>query len=238
MTDFTYEYYRDLLKRLSERGYEFRSFGAVSDGKTVFLRHDVDWSPRRALEMAQLESDLGISSTYFFHLTSPLYNPLHDRSREILTEIESYGHEIGVHLSTHQYWDDDPGPEAVSKKVTSERAILSHLVDAVADATSFHIPPDWVLDVEYDDFTNTYEPRYFSEITYLADSNQRWREERPLESDLSDQVQMLVHPGLWAETDQQFVERLAHEQESRSAYVSAYIDEQYLPDNETISEAN
>ncbi len=46
-----------------------------SSGKRyLILRHDVDFSVDRALELAKIENNYGISSTYFFLLHSDFYN--------------------------------------------------------------------------------------------------------------------------------------------------------------------
>src|SRR6056297_3345994 len=79
---FTYDAYADLLDGLRERGFEFVSYGGPVEDGAVLLRHDVDWSPSRALRMAELEADRGVTATYFFLLASPLYNAFFRETRE------------------------------------------------------------------------------------------------------------------------------------------------------------
>ena len=67
--------YRDLLQRFKDSAYTFNFFGeqSASHGE-IILRHDIDFDTHMALRMAQIETDLGIKSTYFFLLRSNLYN--------------------------------------------------------------------------------------------------------------------------------------------------------------------
>jgi peptidoglycan/xylan/chitin deacetylase (PgdA/CDA1 family) len=227
MTEFTYDAYRAFLDGLLDRGYDFGGFDAPVPDRTVVLRHDVDWSPERARRMARIEADRGVRATYFLLVSAPLYNVRADRVRAALDEIESLGHSVGVHFSTHEYWGTDPGSAAVAERVREEQQVLGTVVDDVADAVSFHVPPDWVLGVDYDGFTNAYAPQFFEEVAYTADSNQRWREDPAFDGIPPDRVQVLVHPGLWGETDAGFGDRLDAERDRRFDAVRDYLDDQY-----------
>jgi len=204
--EFTYDWYRALLDRLQHEGYAFRTFSEAVESNTVLLRHDVDLSIEKALTTARIEAERGIEATYCVLLTSPLYNPLEGAVRDKLQAIESLGHEVALHFSTHEYWDDRPADGAIESKVEAEREILGTVLEQTPRTVSFHIPPKWVLDRSFDGFTNTYDPAYFSDIEYVADSGQRWRDSTPSVTDLSSTVQILTHPGLWGETDRQFEE--------------------------------
>lgn len=208
--EFTRRWYRGLLGQLQSDGYRFRSFDDRPTEGDVILRHDVDLSVEAALAMARVETDLGIESTYFFLLTSPLYNLFERDTRERVREIESLGHDVGVHFSTHQYWPPDapPADDDLARRVGREQSVLAELVDEPASTVSFHIPPSWVLDRSYEDFRSAYEPAFFTEIDYVADSSQRWRDDHPLDGGLPETVQLLTHPGLWGETDAGFEERV------------------------------
>jgi len=53
---YTYDWYRGLLEQFSEAGYAFHHFDDGVPDEGILLRHDVDWSPEAALEMARIES--------------------------------------------------------------------------------------------------------------------------------------------------------------------------------------
>jgi hypothetical protein len=64
----------------------------------VYLRHDLDVCLEEALDMANLESELGVRATYFILVNSPLYNPLSQGSLEFVHHIQAKGHWIGLHI--------------------------------------------------------------------------------------------------------------------------------------------
>lgn len=207
---FTHDWYRDFVDRLVSLGYSFRSFDGPPEPGDVLLRHDIDLSVEAALEMARIEADLGVESSYFFLLTSRLYNPFEVETRERIREIEALGHDVGLHFDTHQYWsrDDPPDDAALAARIEDEQAVLESIASAPRSTVSFHIPPDWVLDRAIDGVRSTYESSWFSEPDYVSDSGQRWRETPPFPEDPPDRMQVLVHPGLWDDEDAPFDARV------------------------------
>ena len=208
--EFTHRWYRDFLERLRADGYEVRGLATPPAAGEVSLRHDVDLSLDAALEMARIEADLGVTSTYFVMLSSPLYNPLSPSGREAIHRIEGLGHDVGLHFSTHTFPELERRPPlgAVEARVDEERETLSGLVDSLSPAVSFHIPPDWLLGATFSGVQSTYAPEYFEDPTYVADSSQRWRGEPPRLAADGEAVQVLTHPGLWAEEDADFEGRV------------------------------
>lgn len=226
---FTYDTYSNILEGLRAQGYDFITTydKSIQDGE-ILLRHDVDWSPQRALKMAELEADHDVSSIYFFLLSSPFYNCLYEKTSEIIDRLTSLGHAIGLHFSTHQYWSSEPADRELEEAVAHEREILSLIIDEPVDTVSFHIPPDWVLKQSYDGFVSTYEERFFTSIGYYGDSKQRWRRSSPFAEELPKKLQLLVHPGLWAEKDQTFAERMYRERDERFRAISEFLNFQFI----------
>ena len=67
---FLYTDYLDYLKNLREAGYLLSTFEACShEPPTALIRHDIDASPVKALEMARMESEHQVRATYFVLLT-------------------------------------------------------------------------------------------------------------------------------------------------------------------------
>jgi hypothetical protein len=92
--DFTLKKYQELCETSKESGYSFlrvKDYLSNSGGNCIILRHDVDRRPKSALKMAELESKLGICSTYYFRINNQVLIP------EIIKAIEYLGHEIGYH---------------------------------------------------------------------------------------------------------------------------------------------
>ena len=190
----TPEAYRAFLDGFLDEGYTFHGFEPLSE-RAVVVRHDIDLSPTAALAMAEVEADLGIETTYCFMLTTPAYSLRNNV--DLLDEILALGHDIAVHFDTHHYWDDDPGTGVVESAVRIECETLGRLTNATVDTVSFHMPPEWVLGRQYGGFENTYQPRFFGDIDYISDSRQKWRDQPPFDGPIPEQVQILVHPGLW-----------------------------------------
>lgn len=215
---FTLDRYRELLGTLQAQGYEFRSFHDPPSADGILLRHDIDLSVVSALRMAQVEATEGVQSTYHVLLTSSLYNPFRSETRERLGEIASLGHDVALHFSTHEHWEGEPTESALLDRIESELRALEPILDGdVPPTVSFHIPPEWVLDRALPNVRSTYAPRYFSERAYVADSGQRWRTDPPDVDGLPEQVQMLVHPGLWGTSDRDFEERVERAIESATS---------------------
>ena len=70
--DFTEKNYLKILKNINSNVIFF----SEKDKKKSFtlLRHDIDFSPHRALALAKIEKKIGVRSTYFIQLTSLYYN--------------------------------------------------------------------------------------------------------------------------------------------------------------------
>lgn len=208
--DFTYDWYRSFLDRVTDAGMGFRTFSEGAGPGEVLLRHDVDLSIEKALTTARIEADRGIEATYCVLVTSALYNPLEGKRREQLRAIQSLGHEVALHFSTHEHWNADTPPDDATlvSRIDQERDVLEHVLSTRPETVSFHIPPSWVIDRTFEGFTNTYSPALFSDIEYIADSGQRWRTNPPEMPDPSQPAQILTHPGLWGDSDGDFEDRI------------------------------
>lgn len=220
---YSLESYERLLESLLEDGFTFTDFSTLERDEIV-LRHDVDLSPETALEMARIEADLGVQSTYCFLLTTPIYNLLEVDNANALHEIESLGHDVALHFNTHHYWSERPRTDQLTAQVLAELDVLGQLVDQDVDTVSFHRPPEWVLGVGFDGFENTYQPAFFDDTRYTSDSNQKWRGEPPFPDGRPDHLQLLVHPGLWGTTErtlEEIIETIATE---RYDHVDRYLE--------------
>jgi len=191
----------------------------------VFLRHDVDWSPRKAVTIAELENELGVSSTFFFLVSSPFYNVMNREGREATKRIQDLGHEIGLHFSTHQYWDVEPETERLNSAIHDEIAVLSTLTTDPVTSVSFHNPPEWVFRRSFEGLVSTYERRFFDAVAYRADSNQRWRDEPPFDDGIPKTVQVLTHPVLWGERDGWTTDRLREERDYQAQRIEDHLVE-------------
>ena len=89
------EDYRTLLKNIL-RHYEIRPVrDHPVDGRVCYLRHDVDFSIDGALQMAQIEAEYDVKSTYYIRTRAAYLK----RASSFFRAIRRLGHEIGFHHS-------------------------------------------------------------------------------------------------------------------------------------------
>jgi len=199
--EFTYEAYSRFLRELKAAGYRLTSFLREETGcsRQVILRHDVDIAPEKAVQMAKLELDYGVNSTYFFMLSSEFYNLMDQDNEEALLEIRGMGHEIGLHFDIAKYLIHNEAE--LERQLMKELNVLGELLSMPIKAVSWHIPDkryyNRALQFLRDRWIkNAYDPEFVSQYKYLSDSNMRWRE-NPLECidpDRFPKLQILTHP--------------------------------------------
>src|SRR5438309_6494253 len=109
--------YVDFLTKAKARGFSFIRFqdflpgGPARPRRYIALRHDIDFAPKYSLEMAQLEHDAGITSTFFVLADGQFYNPLESGVVRQIRQIHSLGHEIGLHFAVSSAVHADIGKE-------------------------------------------------------------------------------------------------------------------------------
>ncbi|RJP36930.1 MAG: hypothetical protein C4548_15055 [Desulfobacteraceae bacterium] len=106
MKDFTLLAYKHYLQAITSAYTNIYRFDAFFDlpekpQKFILIRHDVDRRPHKALEMAQLEYDMRICSTYYFRAKRHVFKP------QIIRQIADLGHEIGYHYESLSDADGD-----------------------------------------------------------------------------------------------------------------------------------
>lgn len=211
--EFTYRAYTDLVQLLHDERYEFCSYHDVEKfKKTVILRHDVDFTIEKALEMAILENEIGVKSTYFVLLSTDFYNVFSKESFEKLEKIMSLGHEIGLHFDEKRY--DIKSVEDMSFHVKKETNILGELLNKEIKVISMHRPSKLVLqnDIQFDHLINSYSSFFFKSMKYLSDSRMNWREDtyEVIKSNKFNKLHILTHP-FWYSNDTEKMEYKVNE---------------------------
>ena len=176
--DFSLAHYRELLQAAKDGGYRWTAFGQEPQPGDLILRHDVDLSLEAALQMAELEAELGARATYFLMTQSVFYNLGSSEGRRALNRLRELDHGVGLHA----VW---PNLE------------LDDRFDAVV---AWHNPnPDYMSE-PVDGAVNAMEPPYFEPQHYRSDSNQRWLHGCPhdqLRGAEFEWLQLLIHPEIW-----------------------------------------
>jgi hypothetical protein len=204
--EFTFGHYRRILDTGLESGYRFIGFEELAAARDTerylcLLRHDCEGDLVTALHLGEIEKELGITSTYFVQLRSPLYNVLSTPQARFVRGLLELGHRLGLHFDERSH--DHASPTEIADLVDGERALLGTEFGVPVEVVSFHQPSARVLENEIKlRCLNTYDRSDMRNLGYLSDSNWKWRED-PIEafrSHTHPHLQLLLHPECWTDT--------------------------------------
>jgi hypothetical protein len=203
---FTRAGYARLLGDALEAGYCFLAFddpARLAEDSVCLLRHDVDADLGAALDLAQIEADLGVRSTYFVMLRSPLYNVLGRASIAMVREILSLGHWLGLHFDV----SFRPGDQRKAEEwVQFERRVLAETFNTEVNVVSYHQPgkSEQPLPVGFEGMVLASSELDLPGFFYLSDSNKAERASRLpqiFRNATEPRFQLLVHPIWWVTDD-------------------------------------
>lgn len=181
--DFTLDAYRLLLNALKQNEYIFLTFESwcksKSFGKSVIIRHDVDLKAINSLRTAEIESELGISSTYYFRVVPQSNQP------EIIKSIAKLGHEIGYHYEDISLFNGDKKQALLHFEKQLECFRQYYPVNTICmhgSPTSKYDNRDLWKDVDYKAYRIIGEP-YFDflnhkDVEYFTDTARMWNGEK------------------------------------------------------------
>lgn len=202
--DNSYEEYRQILRRVAKSGKSKTFEEAETAEQFIVIRHDVEFSLEKALQMAIIESQYGAVASYFIQIGNMAYNAFSEHSLRIIRAIASLGHEIGLH-----YRQSDEA--RAEEEIGTQAQMLSQCAGVGVNLFSTHRPQK---DTRYHEYKvagmlNAYSERFFTrtedtenvKVRYIADSKFRWNYGRPDAETIekSDKIQLLVHPFQWQE---------------------------------------
>lgn len=199
--DFTLRAYKANIQNLLDRGYEFSFFDTFNrNSKFVLWRHDIDFAPQRALELARLEKECGVRSTYFIQPHSRFYHFLERDIHHIFMEIKSMGHQLGLHFDISFY--DEVDENNIEELLATEKLIIDSYFKTNIQVFSFHNPTKFTLNWkkwECAGMINTYAEWIQSNVSYGSDSNGIWRHQsfNDLLASNPEKIQFLTHPVWW-----------------------------------------
>ena len=224
--NFTYTRYYQLLK-IALRKYSFCSFKDFIEGeKFILWRHDMDLSVYSGLQLAKIENELGVKSTYFVHLHNNFYHFWEKENVNIIKEIIDLGHHLGLHFDANFYGN----MKNIEILLANEKRILEQAFNVPVEVFSFHNPDSMILkldDYKYADMINTYSKFFRDKVDYISDSNGYWRykklEDVLLSSD-SKPLQVLTHPGWWSEKPMSPRDKITYHIEQRAKKQHEFYD--------------
>ncbi|WP_162139905.1 hypothetical protein [Limisalsivibrio acetivorans] len=216
--DFTEVHYKELLYKAKHR-FRFAFYREEPSDNKAFWRHDVDYSPERALRIAEIERDAGVRSTFFFQTGSLFYSILEDPTAELIRSIAGMGHDIGLHF--------DP---AAGRGLALEKGILEVIAGRKVEAFSLHNPDKTSIDnhTEHviEGMVNAYSEIFRKSCAYCSDSNGYWRHRRLADFlyEESGSIQVLTHPVWWQDKPMMPRERIVRCAELRRIKCMEWYD--------------
>jgi hypothetical protein len=178
-SDFTLHKYDELLNAIQKAEYDVKpvaNFLESPNEKCIILRHDVDRDIRRALEMALIENERNIISTYYFRYKKSVFKP------DIIKEIAALGHEIGYH---YEVLDKSKGDILKAKDIFVEELNDFRKISEVRTVCMHGNPlTPWVNSnlwnhYQLSDFAIMGEPYIsidYSKVLYITDTGRTWGE--------------------------------------------------------------
>lgn len=206
----SYEVYRNIIRDIKSTGKAMGYAEAIGKEEFVIMRHDIEFSIDRAYNMSLVESEENFVSTYFVQITNNSYNAFSKRNIDMLKDMSTRGHHIGLHYHLNGQLD----PVLVRDGVRDQLRIMSEMLGMDINSYSFHRP---VKEVYYYNITipytiNAYSKEFFTfaenvqedddlEVKYIADSKHRWNYGFPNYETLMKhkKVQILIHPFSWTD---------------------------------------
>ena len=214
------ERYLAVIEEAKARGFEFLRFrdflpdAPALPKSYVVLRHDVDFAPEYSVELAELEHDAGVASTFFVLVDGHFYNPLDGEVIGQIHRIHSLGHEVGLHFSA----GDDVGLRL---------RLLSELVGVQVRSYAQHDPANaGFAHVELPGCVDAYRVVRDHELLYVSESAKMWREhtfESALEQDRN--LCLSAHAHSWLHPEGDYVSMIRDFRSRRAVAVTEPFDE-------------
>lgn len=180
---FNLDHYSWILDRALDLGYRFTRLDRYHDdrgvGRMIILRHDVDLSLVKALEMAELEAKRDIQATFFVRVHARDFNPFSRENYAALRRLMDLDCEIALQHEAGVFPVPD---EEASGLFERELGYLESAIGRKVVGATVHMPkraislfdPETIVrcGVQYDA-----SGREFNEDTkFVSDSNQIWKE--------------------------------------------------------------
>ena len=199
-----YEKYLEVTKlKYPCLGFEVLDNEILPD-RFAIIRHDVDMSPHRALEIARIEARHGVRALYTILLNEKFYNPFEITIRKLIAEISELGHEIGLHFNPE--WHDIHSEVQLSDSIRWEADVLNEILKkeniGPVKTFSFHNTTPFSMKCHkrfYGSLRNAYAGDLQKHVEYISDSNGYWkyRSWGDLLKENHPRIQILTHPEWW-----------------------------------------
>lgn len=223
--------YAQFLAKAKDRGFSFLRFRELANGTTkpsqpfIALRHDVDFAPNYSLEMARLEHDEGVRSTFYVLVDGYFYNPLSPEVLQQIRDIHQLGHEIGLHFAAGEFAKPDLGKEIalrldVLSAIVGERICSFSQHDVVnAGIVTVNLPEG------YRDCVDARHVIRDHDLLYVSDSAMMWRQLTfETAMDQNRNLCLLAHPHSWLYPADDYIEMIRDFQVQETTRIESNYD--------------
>lgn len=196
---FTYKDYYELLTSILSK-----------EGNKVYLRHDIDFSTAKALELAKREEKLKLGpATYFIFTCSEWYNPFDSENAENIRRILDLGHKIGLHFDVNILGDSIT---EITHGIVWHAHFLAEHFDTEITSVTQHMPrrhPTSYEILKALQLADLHDPMLtMRKYKYISDSGMMFMEDPFDIIDNYSYIHLNLHPEWWAEKEGTFEDRL------------------------------
>ena len=207
--EFTYRQLGEYFAFLKTQG-TISSFANMNKvWNPIVLRHDVDLSIVEAYNLAMVEVQNEVRSTFFVRVASETYNVFSKQSIELLRYMIVAGFEIGLHFDPSIYPDCPEGK--IFDNLLWESLMLEEKLAIPIRAISLHNPSQLLsrpLLGKY--FIDAYDPSIWTDKNYISDSCMDFRDKDPFElvRIAPRPVQILLHPLHYSDYPESYIDKM------------------------------
>jgi hypothetical protein len=198
---FKYDELRSFFNKIKQKRRVTSLANWKGDNNCIILRHDVDLHVKPAYDLAKLEMECGVESSFFFLTNSHCYNPMSNHNRALIKQISDWGFDVGLHFDPTIY--GDISREQMNEYVDFESKMLSIITGKKVQTISLHNPSVHNQYPIFDGYINAYSDKIFSDKNYISDSRMAFRGKDILtffDADIDMPYQLLLHPLHYTES--------------------------------------
>ena len=194
---FTYKNYDKILKKI-KRKKKIILFSKYLKSKKInnflILRHDIEYFINDALELALIENKNKIKSTFFFQTTSK-YNIFEEEQYNKVKKINKLGHDFGIHYDADFLKRNKIN---LKKSINLMKNKIETFFNIKVKAISCHRPKKFYFDPKIKNILNVYNKKFLSEVKYISDSQQVFRNDLNDVLNDYDKIHFLIHDYTWS----------------------------------------
>lgn len=200
----TYDNYAKMLQDIKATGKlkDFYSYEGYDN--FIIIRHDIEFDIMKALDMAEIEADMGVYTTYLVQIGSEAYNAFSDDNIRRLIRIMNLGHYVGLH-----YRQENSSYNYGCADIDRQLDMLQKRLPFASRIVACHRP---IKDSPYNEyigrFRNCYSEPFFyktdepetAPTRYISDSKWRWNYGEPTSETFETvpRLQLVIHPFQWS----------------------------------------